>query len=122
MAILLDHSHLVASSLTSNDVQRMAGTVKHLAPRIGPGPIAIVAPEPVTYGTMRALQTYATDAALTVGVSGRTGRERMAEGARRPKSQECSRPAPGVCSRARSRFRVMRADARQLHARAQLRF
>jgi hypothetical protein len=59
MTILVDHRALDASTLTAADVRALADAVLQLDDRIGASKVAIVVPNPLTYGFARMYELQA---------------------------------------------------------------
>ena len=62
MAILVDHLLLDARPLTAADIKALAVAVVRLDDQIGPSRVAIVVPDPLTFGFARMYELYAEPA------------------------------------------------------------
>ena len=62
MLILVDHMELDATTLTPADVRALADTVVRLDEQIGPSKVAIVVPNPLTFGFARMYELQAGSA------------------------------------------------------------
>jgi hypothetical protein len=62
MSILVDHMALDASTLSAADVRALAQTVVRLDDEIGSSRVAIVVPDPLTFGFARMYELQAADA------------------------------------------------------------
>ena len=64
MSILVDHTELDARPLTGADVRAMAETVIQLDERIGRSKVAILVPNPLTFGYARMYELHAAETQL----------------------------------------------------------
>jgi hypothetical protein len=64
MTVLVDHSALDVTALTVADLRSIAEAVIHLAGRIGPSPVAIVAVDALTADLVQQFQAFAAPARL----------------------------------------------------------
>ena len=64
MAILVDHSDLDARPLTGADIRAMADVVTRLDERIGTSRVAILVPNPLTFGYARMYELHAAETQL----------------------------------------------------------
>jgi hypothetical protein len=68
MTILVDHTGLDASTLTATDVRALADAVLRLDDQIGASKVAIVVPNPLTYGFARMYELQAEAAQVRSSV------------------------------------------------------
>ena len=64
MAVLVDHSDLDARPLTGADIRAMADVVIKLDERIGTSRVAILVPNPLTFGYARMYELHAAETQL----------------------------------------------------------
>ena len=64
MSVLVDHSDLDARPLTGADVKAMAEAVMRLDERIGTSRVAILVPNPLTFGYARMYELHAAETQL----------------------------------------------------------
>jgi hypothetical protein len=64
MAVLVDHSDLDARPLTGADIRAMAEVVIRLDERIGTSRVAILVPNPLTFGYARMYELHAAETQL----------------------------------------------------------
>jgi hypothetical protein len=64
MSILVDHTALDARPLTATDIRTFAMEVVRFDEQIGPSRVAIVVPDPLTFGFARMYELYAESAAV----------------------------------------------------------
>ena len=64
MAVLVDHSDLDARPLTGADIRAMADVVIKLDDRIGTSRVAILVPNPLTFGYARMYELHAAETQL----------------------------------------------------------
>lgn len=68
MAMLLDHSALDASSLTSLDVKVIAELTASLTDRLGESPVAVVVGDSLLFGLTRMAEAHIEPAQLHIGI------------------------------------------------------